>query len=262
MEMTYSNTAVPGAARVSALGRLNAAALIGVAISLAVLSAAFFGFDLVSLVIVGLCVASAGLIFTGWRWAPLPGLIPGLVVPALFGSMLLADPASPPFFPGLLLVGCGALVGIAAIAGTIQNYRRPAGDRPLPRWVARAGVLLAGLLAGAALTALAPRPAASAGIGPEVLASLPSLTGQNFTFSQGAIHARVGETVALRLENADPATHWFEIDELNVHAPMPVGQTGVALFKPTQPGTYTFYCTPHYDKATGQGMHGTLIVEP
>lgn len=27
-----------------------------------------------------------------------------------------------------------------------------------------------------------------------------------------------------------------------------------------QPGT--FYCTPHYDRATGEGTKGTLIVEP
>jgi hypothetical protein len=44
--------------------------------------------------------------------------------------------------------------------------------------------------------------------------------------------------------------------------PIPPSGTGVAIFKPTQAGTYTFYCQPHYDKATGQGMHGTLVVDP
>ncbi|HWQ13566.1 MAG TPA: plastocyanin/azurin family copper-binding protein [Roseiflexaceae bacterium] len=43
---------------------------------------------------------------------------------------------------------------------------------------------------------------------------------------------------------------------------MPAGQDSLALFVAGQPGTYTFYCAPHYDKATGEGMHGTLIVEP
>ncbi len=28
-----------------------------------------------------------------------------------------------------------------------------------------------------------------------------------------------------------------------------------------QPCRYTFYCTPHYNKASDEGMHGTLIVE-
>ncbi len=43
---------------------------------------------------------------------------------------------------------------------------------------------------------------------------------------------------------------------------MPPGETGVALFRADKPGTYTFYCAPHYDKKTGEGMKGTLIVEP
>jgi FG-GAP repeat len=29
-----------------------------------------------------------------------------------------------------------------------------------------------------------------------------------------------------------------------------------------EPGTYTFYCRPHADKAARTGMVGTLIVEP
>ena len=38
--------------------------------------------------------------------------------------------------------------------------------------------------------------------------------------------------------------------------------SSLALFTPTKPGTYTFYCSLHYDKATGEGMQGTLIVAP
>ena len=96
---------------------------------------------------------------------------------------------------------------------------------------------------------------------PETLASLPALTAANFTFSQPEIRVKVGETVALRLENADSEGHSFDIDEFAVHALMPSGEASLALFKPTQPGSYTFYCTPHYSKETGQGMKGTLIVE-
>ncbi len=72
---------------------------------------------------------------------------------------------------------------------------------------------------------------------------------------------KAGETVALRLENGDSEGHSFDIDQFSVHTPMPSGKTSLALFKPTQPGTYTFYCTPHYNKETGEGMKGTLIVE-
>ncbi len=44
---------------------------------------------------------------------------------------------------------------------------------------------------------------------------------------------------------------------------MPVGESTLALFKPTQPGTYTFFCgvPGHANKADGTGMVGKLIVE-
>ncbi len=51
-------------------------------------------------------------------------------------------------------------------------------------------------------------------------------------------------------------------DEFNVHASMPAGKSNVAIFTPTQPGTYTFYCRPHADKAARTGMVGTLAVAP
>ena len=76
-----------------------------------------------------------------------------------------------------------------------------------------------------------------------------------------ALAEETGETVALRLENPDGVAHTFTVDELGVDALMPAGKNSLALFKPTKPGTYTFYCIPHYDKASGQGMHGTLVVE-
>jgi len=70
---------------------------------------------------------------------------------------------------------------------------------------------------------------------------------------------KVGEVVAFRLDNLHDAPHSFDIDELNVHASMPVGQSGLALFTPTKPGTYTFYCSlPGHQAA---GMQGMLIVD-
>lgn len=262
MQLTLTEAGARRGTRVSSLARLNAAALAGVTLALCYLAAAFFGFDTISAAIIGLCLACAALNFTGWRWAALPGILPGAVIPALFGSFLLRDPGAPSFLPGLLLVGSGALVAISALAATVQNYRQAPSERGLPGWIFPALILIAGLISGAELSALAPRPALSAGVSPEVLAGLPSLSGRDFAFSQTEIRARVGETVALRLENSDPEAHSFDIDALNVHAPIRVGQTGLALFKPSTPGKYIFYCAPHYNKATGEGMHGTLIVEP
>jgi nitrite reductase (NO-forming) len=94
----------------------------------------------------------------------------------------------------------------------------------------------------------------------ETLAALPALTTANHKFDQAELHAAAGETVALRLENADASGHSFDIDEFNLHVSMPAGEAGLALFTPTTPGRYTFYCSiPGHREA---GMVGTLVVEP
>ncbi len=67
---------------------------------------------------------------------------------------------------------------------------------------------------------------------------------------------------ALRLENRAAVGHSFDLDELDVHVPMPSESKRLALFSADEPGTYTFYCALHYNKVSGEGMHGTLIVEP
>jgi hypothetical protein len=53
----------------------------------------------------------------------------------------------------------------------------------------------------------------------------------------------------------------LDIDEFDVHAPVQARDVGVVTFVADTPGTYTFYCAPHYDPESGEGMQGTLIVE-
>jgi cytochrome c oxidase subunit 2 len=120
---------------------------------------------------------------------------------------------------------------------------------------------LVGLAAGAILVAAAAGSSENAGVSEAALAGLPALKTANFVFDQAEIRVKAGETVALRLENGDGVRHSFDVDEFGVHTPIPSGQSSLALFKPEAPGTYTFYCAPHYDKATGEGMKGILIVD-
>lgn len=63
------------------------------------------------------------------------------------------------------------------------------------------------------------------------------------------------------MDNGDFVAHSFDVDALNVRAPMPTGEPGLGVFSATEPGTYQFSCAPHFDKASGQGMQGTLVVE-
>jgi plastocyanin len=258
-------TARAARAPISGLGKLTAGALAGVAALLAYAQATIVGgFDPIVSAIAIVPLLAAGAIFAGWRWAPLLGtLIFGLLLFLLLGAgggevgYTLGHPGSVLF--GFIVVAVPLLlVGLAAsISAVVQNYR--AAERRTPRWLPGALLLVAGLAFGAAVVGSMPQAGDSAGISPETLAQLPAVTID--MYEGGEIRVKAGETVALRLENPDPVAHDFTVDELGVSAPMPAGKNSLALFQPTQPGTYTFYCTPHYAKASGQGMHGTLIVE-
>jgi plastocyanin len=249
----------------AALGKLTIAALVGIALAVIyVLAAVFGGIDPMGLTFSGLPLIAAGVMLAGWRWTPALGSLVGLLLLAMIGPMapmVLSDPGSGTFAPVLIVLVLSAVAVVLGISATVQNYRRAAADRRAPRWLAAALAGVAGLVVGAVVIGMVPRPDATTGISPDVLGQLPALAAKNFEFDQAEIRVKAGETVALRLENGDSEGHFFDVDELNVHAPIPAGKQGLALFKPTTPGTYTFYCTPHYSKETGKGMMGTLIVE-
>jgi plastocyanin len=178
----------------------------------------------------------------------------------------LTQPDSAGTFAFAALFFAISLVMLVAYVGAlVQNYRaprsRPFVSPPAPAWGYPALLALAAVVSRAILsTAIQPRGTLP-GVSPETLAALPGLTAKDYSFATPILTVKAGETVALRLDNADSSTHYLDIDELNVHAIMPAGKSNVALFAPTEPGRYTFYCHPHADKATGEGMVGTLIVE-
>ncbi|HJZ47769.1 MAG TPA: cupredoxin domain-containing protein [Roseiflexaceae bacterium] len=251
-------------ASLSSLGKLTVSCLAGVTALFVYAQAAIFGgFDVIVSGIALVPLIAAGVVLVGWRWAPLLGtLVFGLLLALLaMGSSeiayTLAHPGSA-MFGFLIMVIAVVLAGlVVSISAAIQNYR--SATRPTPRALPFAIALVAGLVAGAVIVGAIPQAGEAAGVSSEALAALPAVTLDKY--NDGEIHVKAGETVALRLENPDGIAHAFVVDELGINAPMPAGKNSLALFKPTKPGTYTFYCTPHYDKASGQGMHGKLIVE-
>jgi uncharacterized cupredoxin-like copper-binding protein len=214
-------------------------------------------------IIMALTLVVAGVVATRWRWAPLlavlwvvASIIPGLQ-PYIYN---LSHPADTGKFIGTLLDFALLLIAVVAgMAATIQRDRA-APNAPLPHWLRGFLIGVVAFALGASLVATIPQPEATAGVSAEVLAQLPALTTAHDTFDQSELRAKVGETVALRLENSNANGHSFDIDEFNVHVPIPQGKAALALFKPTTPGSYTFYCSvPGHREA---GMLGTLIVEP
>jgi heme/copper-type cytochrome/quinol oxidase subunit 2 len=245
----------------AALGKLTLIGLVGLGLCLAYLQAAIIGmlipplavFTVVSLVI-------AGVVGTGWRWAPALGTLWSIFI--IVGNTEeitynLAHPNNTQQFNFTVVILAVAVVGVVAgISAAVQNYR--SAERSTPGVLPFALTALVALCLGAILVAAVPQGGASAGVSAEALSGLPALTVASSAFDQQEIHAKVGETIALRLDNRDSEGHSFDIDELNVHAPMPAGQNGLALFKPTRPGTYTFYCGIPAHRSF---MVGKLVVE-
>jgi plastocyanin len=257
-------TRVPERTDQPALGKVLIAALLGNVLVNAVLQAFILHTLIPPLtIILALTVVVAGVVATRWRWAPLLAalwcvlaVIPGLP-PYTYN---LTHPAEIGTFIGTVLGLSLYLIAIVAgVAATVAG-ERPAEGRT-PRWLSGFLVGVAAFALGASLVALIPpSDANSAGVSAEALAQLPALVAAQTRFDRTELRARVGETVALRLDNRDAQRHSFDVDELSVHVPMPAGTTAAALFRPTEPGTYTFYCqVPGHREA---GMVGTLIVEP
>ena len=248
---------------VAALGKLAIGAMVGVAALLVYAQAAIFGgFNPIVSAIAMVALGAAGVILTRRRWAPAAaavvcGLLLGLL--AMLGgelAFMLSNPGSPMFAFIVVALTVLAVGLVASVGAAIQNYRSV---RTTPRALVPGLALVAGLVAGALVVAGIPHAGSPAGVSAEALAGLPAVTLDKF--DNGQIRVKAGENVALRLENVDGVDHAFVVDELGVSAPMPAGQNSLALFKAAKPGSYTFYCTPHYDKATGEGMHGTIVVE-
>jgi heme/copper-type cytochrome/quinol oxidase subunit 2 len=209
-------------------------------------------------------VVLATLVAGGVRWVPVLGVVYGaFLVFAVFTRLRahLTDPEDATTFALAATILAGAVVAVCAgIGAAFQNYARPPAARSAPQWLIDALVgVIAAVVGGTLATAIHP-PTAAGSVDSEALSGLPALVAQDSQYAQRELSARVGQAVALRLDNADATTHFFEIDELNVHATMPIGKSGLMVFTPTVPGTYTFYCSPHYDKSSANGMYGKLVV--
>lgn len=247
---------------VSTLSKLTIGALVGLAGALVYAQAVILQQVDPGLVVFSiLMLAVAGLITRGQRWTPLVGALLSAMVVAGNSSAVVSDLSHPESFHSfafmitaiaLATVGC-----VSGIGATIQNYRSSV--RSTPRGLAASLALLVGLCVGAVLVGALPREAGAA-VSPELLASLPGIDTPSMRFDQTELKAQVGQTVALRFANTSPAQHSFDVDELNVHVPAAAGKQSLIVFKPTKPGTYTFYCAiPGHREA---GMVGKLVVAP
>src|SRR5262245_28365954 len=249
-----------------ALGKLTVSALAALAAFMIYHDVVVFQLDPRAWPFIAVTILLTGFAATGWRAMPLLGALwCGLfgVMSIPFTSFNLTHPEQLQLFAPELWLDLALIGGIVGgIAATVQNYRTPLAERRTPVWLPYGLTAIAALAVGALLVATVVQGCGTTGVSSEMLAQLPALSAKAAKFEQRELHARVGQTLALRLENADAEGHSLDVDELHVHAQMPGGKPGLALITPSTPGTYTFYCALHYNKETGQGMKGTLIVAP
>ena len=257
-------THTQGQTRLSALQLVMIAGLVGNVVVNILLQALIVQELIVPLsIIMALTLVIAGIVARRWRWAALLAVLwcVASVIPGLEPySYNLTHPAEAgKFIATLLGLALLLITVVGGVAATVVGERRVA-QGYAPRWLRGFLIGTAALVLGASLGATIPPSDATAGVSAEALAQLPALVSRRNRFNQAELRARVGEIVALRLENSDTAGHYFDIDELNVHVAMPSGKPALALFTPTTPGTYTFYC--HVPGHREAGMVGTLVVAP
>lgn len=245
-----------------ALGKVAIGVLVGIALILAyTMIVVDRQPDMALFIFIAITLGCAGLIATGWRWAP---LLATLMSVAMLGGYLpqigtiLTDHHRPDFVITVIFLPLAVVGIVSGIAATVQNYR--SSSRDTPRWLPLTLAALAGLAIGAILITKVPHDDSGIGVSAESLASLPGIAITNFRFDQSEIRARAGEVIALRLDNHDTTPHSFDVDALNVHVPLSGAKSGLALFKPSKPGTYAIYCSVPGHRE--QGMVATLIVVP
>ena len=252
-----------GRPHLSGLGRMTLVALLALLVLGLYLQLFIFQALLppIGLVLAVGSLITAALVAKQWRWAPAAGSAWCALMLAGNATAIVRDLSNPDDTANFVFNLWAApvlVIGLAAgVGATVQNYRRPQLNRAAARWLPSALVLLLGVALGGSLVALIPRPAA-ADVAPDVLASASPLIAQGMQFDQTELHARTGEILVLQLANRDALEHSFDIDELNVHTFLPGGKARVAMFRPSKPGTYSFYCgIPGYRDQ----MHGVLVVE-
>ena len=162
MKTPLDVTRTPARTRLSALGKLTVAAVIGLPL---LLSTDFFqhGVNVANLVFTGIGLVLAAIVTwimvaTRWRWSPLLGAVLYFLV--LAGSIYilpyaLSHPNETYLFALNVVFLALAVVGIGAgIGATIQNYRKGEGEPHAPRWLGASLSGLAGLVAGMLIVSL------------------------------------------------------------------------------------------------------------
>jgi plastocyanin len=256
------------------LGHLTIAALIGSALSFAILLLTIFlatsAFILPLFIVAVSLIVVAGVVASSVRWTPLLGALSGLgtMIGGVFTQQYfvyhLTHPAEVGPFLLCLLVCVFSLIAIyAGIGATVQNYRNAV--RQTPRWLPSLLAALGGLVLGALLVAFlvqaTPAPSTTAAINgePAVHMGVSNFTQSSVTIAKGS---------KLMLIDDGAFTHILSDGTWVNNTPHPASEAGTPAIRNlpvngnsvevgpfNTAGTYHLYCTIH------PGMNLSVIVQ-
>jgi plastocyanin len=168
-----------------------------------------------------------------------------LLFSAPFLGEALTHPESAVDFVPLALFALATSVGAVASIPAFREMRGEAHQTRVPRRVATASTAL--LLAAIAWSLATFTQLEDAG--PQAGDIL--VTTEDFAFAPKAVSTDSG-AIGVAVTNLDNTRHTFSITELGVELNLPPGTTQRVTFI-AEPGTYTFFCSPHPD------MQGELV---
>ncbi len=209
--------------------------------------------DTLALALAGLTIA--GLALSRFRGGLLGVILLGLLfadiavwtVSGAVNNFLHREQGLALLLPSFL--GVISLVGLAAAAGALINWRKRQAGSGFAVMLGSAGLTLLLVITLASL--LIKGPAAPVAQGGAI-----ELGSKSMLFTSSELTSKTGE-ITLTLENEDLWWHTFTIDELDVDLYVPMGAERSVTFD-APPGEYRFYCGIPGHEAIG--MHGTLIV--
>jgi plastocyanin len=227
--------------------------------------------DIVITTVCGL--ASAGIIATRFRWAPLLSTLLGIYLlyliftePYVIESLL--QPKTDPqggfghFVGVVLIIACSLIAFISCAGAAVQNYRQ--GGSQAPRWLPAALGVIAGMVIGAIfIGAIAQESVASGttytnGV-PTVHMGAGSFLQSSVTITKGSKLLLVDDVAALHILANGTWQNGVARNSVEQGAPrvnnqqISGGSTQIGPF--SSAGTYHIYCEVH------QGMNLTIIVQ-
>jgi plastocyanin len=275
MKTPLDVTGTPARTRLSALGKLTVAAVLGLPLLLST-GLVVHGLNVTNLLITGIALILAAIITaiivaTRWRWSPLLG---ALVYAAILAASIpiipyaLSHPTETYMFAlTVVLLALSVIALGAGIGATVQNYRNVEQERRAPRRLGMSLSGLAGIVVGMLIVSLivAANPQASAAStnpnGEPVVHMAPD------HFVQNVVLVPKGET--LLIVNDSSVEHVLQNGTWDKNG---TPHAGVEPGAPTlrnvditggsreigpfpSAGVYHLYCTLH------QGMNLTMVVQ-